>query len=92
MKINNQLISVYNRSNKRKVFLVSDKLHPQTTACVETRCSAMGLKVKIVDFSTVTEVEKDISAVLFQYPDTHGSVQNFKNLIDKTHAAGVNLK
>ncbi|EFX64832.1 hypothetical protein DAPPUDRAFT_65900 [Daphnia pulex] len=49
----------------------------------------MGLKVKIVDFSTVTEVEKDISAVLFQYPDTHGSVQNFKNLIDKTHAAGA---
>jgi glycine dehydrogenase len=52
----------------------------------------MGLKVKIVDFSTVTEVEKDISAVLFQYPDTHGSVQNFQNLIDKTHAAGVNIK
>lgn len=51
----------------------------------------MGLKVKIVDFSTVTEVEKNISAVLFQYPDTHGSVQNFKNLIDKTHAAGVNV-
>ncbi len=51
----------------------------------------MGLKVKIVDFSTVTEVEKDISAVLFQYPDTHGSVQNFQNLIDKTHAAGVNV-
>ena len=49
----------------------------------------MGLKTKIVDLSTVTEVEKDISAVLFQYPDTNGSIQNFQNLIDKTHAAGV---
>lgn len=68
---------------------MSDKLHPQTIACVETRCEAMGLKVKIVDFSTITEVEKDTSAVLFQYPDTHGSIQDFRSLIDKTHAAGV---
>jgi glycine dehydrogenase len=49
----------------------------------------MGLKVKIVDLSTVTEIEKDVSAILFQYPDTHGSVQDFRALIDKTHAAGV---
>jgi glycine dehydrogenase len=87
--VNNKYLSDVNRSNKRKVFLVSDKLHPQTIACVETRCSAMSLKTKIVDLSTVTEVEKDISAVLFQYPDTNGSIQNFQNLIDKTHAAGV---
>ncbi len=52
----------------------------------------MGLKIKIVDLSTVTEVEKDVSAVLFQYPDTHGSVQDFQTLVDKTHAAGVNVK
>lgn len=49
----------------------------------------MGLKVKVVDFSTVKDVGKDISAVLFQYPDTTGSIENFQNLIDKTHAAGV---
>ena len=68
---------------------MSDKLHPQTIACVETRCEAMGLTVQIVDFSTVTVIEKNISGVLFQYPDTHGSIENFKSLIDKTHAAGV---
>lgn len=68
---------------------MSDKLHPQTIACVETRCEAMGLKARIVDFSTVTDIGKDISAILFQYPDTTGSIQDFKALIDKTHAAGV---
>ena len=49
----------------------------------------MGLKTKIVDLSTVTEVEKDISAVLFQYPDTNGSIQNFQNLIVPNHWAYV---
>lgn len=49
----------------------------------------MGLKVKIVDFNSETEIEKDISAVLFQYPDTHGSIKDFQSLINKTHTAGV---
>lgn len=84
-----EALAMCSRFNKRKVFLVSDKLHPQTIACVQTRCEAMGLKVQIVDFSTVTEIEKNISGVLFQYPDTHGSIENFKSLIDKTHAAGA---
>lgn len=49
----------------------------------------MGFQVRVVDLETVTEVGKDISAVLFQYPDTHGSIRNFQTLIEKTHAAGV---
>ena len=49
----------------------------------------MGLKVNVVDFAQVTDVAKDVSAVLFQYPDTDGSIRNFQHLIDKAHAAGV---
>ncbi|XP_057374547.1 glycine dehydrogenase (decarboxylating), mitochondrial-like [Daphnia carinata] len=84
-----EALAMCSRSNKRKVFLVSHKLHPQTIACVETRCEAMGLKVKVVDFSSETEIEKDTSAVLFQYPDTDGSIQDLQSLINKTHAAGA---
>lgn len=51
----------------------------------------MGLNVKVVDLNTVTEVGKDVSAVLFQYPDTHGSIEHFEDLVQKTHAAGVSL-
>lgn len=51
----------------------------------------MGLNVRIVDFNTVTEIGKDVSAVLFQYPDTHGSIVQFQSLIEKTHAAGVSF-
>lgn len=77
------------RANKKKSFLISDKLHPQTIACVQTRLEVMGLSVKIVDFNKVTEIEKGTSAVLFQYPDTHGSIDCFKRIIDQTHSVGV---
>ena len=69
---------------------MSDKLHPQSIACVQTRCKAMGFQVRVVDVSKVTEVGKDISAVLFQYPDTNGSIENLQSLVEKTHSAGVN--
>ncbi len=49
----------------------------------------MGLNVKVIDLNTVTEVGKDVSAILFQYPDTHGSIEHFEGLIRKTQAAGV---
>jgi len=86
-----EALAMCSRSNKRKNFLVSDKLHPQTIACVLTRCEVMGLNVRVVDLNAVTEIGKDISAVLFQYPDTHGSIEHFESLIQKTHAAGVSL-
>lgn len=49
----------------------------------------MGLKVHVVNLNEVTEIDKGTSAILFQYPDTEGSVEDLQSLIDKTHAAGV---
>ena len=76
---------------KRKSFLISDKLHPQTIACVETRSKAMGMKVSIVDFDQLhpQDIDKETSAILLQYPDTHGSISDLQALIDRAHAAGV---
>lgn len=81
-----EALAMCSRANKKKSFLISDKLHPQTIACVQTRLEVMGLSVKIVDFNKVTEIEKGTSAVLFQYPDTHGSIDCFKRIIDQTHS------
>ena len=32
---------------------------------------------------------KDVSGVLFQYPDTDGRVEDFTALVDRAHKAGV---
>lgn len=32
---------------------------------------------------------KDVSGVLFQYPDTNGKVEDFTQLVDRAHQNGV---
>lgn len=32
---------------------------------------------------------KDVSGVLFQYPDTDGRVEDFSALVDRAHKGGV---
>lgn len=32
---------------------------------------------------------KDVSGVLFQYPDTEGKVEDFTELVERAHEAGV---
>lgn len=34
---------------------------------------------------------KDVSGVLFQYPDTEGRVEDFTALVDRAHKGGVRM-
>lgn len=34
---------------------------------------------------------KDVSGVLFQYPDTEGRVEDFTALVDRAHKGGVSM-
>jgi hypothetical protein len=63
-------------------FVLSDKLHPQTIACVKTRACPFGIKVEVVDLNTF-EFSNEIGGVIFQYPDTEGSIHNFTDLVAK---------
>ena len=64
-------------------FLLSDKLHPQTISCVETRAGPFGIKIEIVDVSKVDFSSKDIGGIIFQYPDTEGTVLDFSEIIER---------
>ena len=64
-------------------FLLSDKLHPQTISCMETRAGPFGIKIEIVDVSKVDFSNKDIGGIIFQYPDTEGTVQDFSDIIQR---------
>jgi len=77
------------RVNKRKRFLLSDKLHPQTISCVVTRARPFGIKVEIVDVNTVDFSAKDIGGIIFQYPDTEGSILDFSDVINRASDAGT---
>ncbi|KAJ8339000.1 hypothetical protein SKAU_G00357860 [Synaphobranchus kaupii] len=77
------------RKNKRKTFYIDPRCHPQTIAVVQTRARYIGVKTELklpdeMDFSM-----KDVSGVLFQYPDTEGGVHDFTGLVDRAHKAGA---
>ncbi|XP_021568971.1 glycine dehydrogenase (decarboxylating), mitochondrial [Carlito syrichta] len=76
------------RHNKRRKFFVDPRCHPQTTAVVQTRAKYTGVLTELklpheMDFGA-----KDVSGVLFQYPDTEGKVEDFSELVERAHQAG----
>jgi len=77
------------RVNKRRRFLLSDKLHPQTISCVETRAGPFGIAIEVVDIHKVDFSGKDIGGVIFQYPDTTGNIEDFTQVIEAAGAHGT---
>ncbi|KAB7494200.1 Glycine dehydrogenase (decarboxylating), mitochondrial [Armadillidium nasatum] len=77
------------RQNKRRKVYMSDKVHPQTLAVVSTRAIPLGLEVFIGDVFEMDFSNRDVSAVIFQYPDTNGAIYNFENLVADAQAYGV---
>ncbi|XP_026485782.1 glycine dehydrogenase (decarboxylating), mitochondrial [Vanessa tameamea] len=83
-------LSLCHRHNKRTKFVVSERLHPQTLAVVQTRLDALGLEVIVVpDVRQVDFAQRDISAVLLQCPDTRGLVYDYSGLAAAAHEHGT---
>jgi glycine dehydrogenase len=73
---------------KRSVFFVSDRVHPQTLAVVQTRAEPLGYEVRVGDADTAT-LDAEVFGVLVQYPDTQGSVRDWSALVARAHEAGA---
>lgn len=83
-----EAMQLCHRYNKRRKFFVDPRCHPQTIAVVQTRAKYRGVLVELklpheMDFSG-----KDVSGVLFQYPDTEGKVEDFTELVERAHQTG----
>src|SRR5215213_9591827 len=79
--------------NKRTRFLVSAGVHPQARETLETTSAGWGTTVEelpLVDGLTeVPEIGDDVSAVLVQYPNFLGAVEDLQVLTDAAHEAGA---
>ena len=75
---------------KGRAIFVSDRIHPQTLDVVVTRAEPLGIEVITGDWET-TEIPADgsVFAVLVQYPDTRGRIDDFTNFFAKAKAAGA---
>lgn len=69
---------------------VAESCHPQTIECVITRAEPLGIKIEVGDWQTFDPAAcEGLFAVLVQYPDTTGSVDDYSGFIEKSHAAGA---
>ena len=75
---------------KGKAIFVSDRCHPQTIDVVITRAEPLGIEVITGDWRTCEiDPESGIFAVLVQYPDTRGRIDDFTEFFAKAKTAGA---
>ncbi|XP_053788846.1 glycine dehydrogenase (decarboxylating), mitochondrial isoform X2 [Vidua chalybeata] len=84
-----EAMQLCHRHNKRRKFYVDARCHPQTIAVVQTRANYTGVITELklpheMDFSG-----KDVSGVLFQYPDTEGKIEDFSEFVERAHQNGT---
>lgn len=78
-----EAMTLCTRTNKRKKFLVSDKVHPQSIDLMKTRAGPLDIEVIVQSVDQMNFEKKDVSGFLFQYPDTEGSICDIAEVIEK---------
>ena len=74
-------------AGQESVFLVSDRVFPQTLDVLKGRAEPLDIRLEIGDPDTL-----DMSqafGLLMQYPDDRGEIRDLRPLIEKAHAAGL---
>jgi glycine dehydrogenase len=75
---------------KRHAFWVHDATHPQTIAVMHTRAEPLGITLHVGTFAEIASgLGPEVAGVLVSYPATDGQVQDLRETIAKTHAAGA---
>ncbi len=75
---------------KGKAIFVSDRCHPQTIDVVITRAEPLGIEVITGDWQSFEfDADGGVFAVLVQYPDTRGRIDDFTGFFAKAKSAGA---
>jgi glycine dehydrogenase len=56
---------------------------------VQTRADSLGLTVELGNVFAADFSNRDVAGVIFQYPDTEGSVYDFSEVVQRAHSNGV---
>ncbi len=78
------LMHAVSKTNAHKLF-ASNKLFPQTLDVLKTRCRPLGIELVIGDHH-VASLDASYFGVIIQYPDSDGSIQDYRELCNDAHA------
>ncbi|HXF63522.1 MAG TPA: aminomethyl-transferring glycine dehydrogenase, partial [Caldilineaceae bacterium] len=76
------------RRSEAVTFFVSERCHPQTIAVVRTRAEPLGIQVIVGDHAAY-DFSPPTFGALIQYPDTTGSIHDYRAFVEQAHAAGA---
>ncbi len=76
------------RGATANAFFVSEKCHPQTIDTIKVRAEPLGYQVIVGDHQGF-HPDTDTFGLLLQYPDTEGTIRDYRNLVEEAHAAGA---
>jgi glycine dehydrogenase len=74
--------------NHPGVFLVSDRVFPQTLAVLRSRAEPLGIELRVGPADRMT-FDGAVYGALLQYPDEAGRLDDLRPFIQAAHAAGV---
>ncbi len=69
---------------RRSTFVLDKEINLQTVNVVKTRAEPLGLKIK----RDIELIDEDTFAILLQYPNNIGSIEDYSSLVEKAHANG----
>ncbi|KAL3810403.1 hypothetical protein ACHAXA_007031 [Cyclostephanos tholiformis] len=85
--------SLKGKKGKKAKFFVSERVHPQTIALIQTRAGVIGVEVVVGDHSTSDVDGGDYCGAIVQYPDTFGSVESpgesYADFTKRAHAGSA---
>lgn len=79
------------RRGKKKnaeVFLVSDKVLPQTIEVLKTRAQPVGIEIKVGNHENF-DLTDNVFGMLLQYPAEDGEIYAYSNLIEQAKEQGI---
>lgn len=84
----------HGQKNKRRkkdpanVFLVSDRVFPQTIALLQTRAEPLGLEVRVQPVEAF-ELTDQVFGLLLQYPAEHGAIEDYRAIAEEANAKDI---
>lgn len=73
-----------------KVLFVDKEMFPQNLAVIHTRAVPQGIEVRTGSYREL-EFSPEIFACMLQYPNNSGSVEDYREFVEKAHAANCKV-
>ena len=89
----NMMFALRSRDQQKKganVLFVDENIFPQNLAVIRTRVIPQGMTILVGDYKTL-EFAPEIFGCILQYPNSNGSVEDYREFVEKAHAANCKV-